>query len=83
MSFLTTFTKQESQEEESYAEAGFQLKPLAFFTSVKKLPVTLCIVSETGRNLIYIHCEGGISGSFKDLYKSLFFFLRKERKNNK
>lgn len=77
MSFLITFTKQESQEEESYAEAGFQLKPLAFFfTSVKKLAVTLCLVSETGRNLIYVqrHCEGGISGSFKDLYKSLFFF---------
>lgn len=73
---LITFTKQESQEEESYAEAGFQLKPLAFFTSVKKLAVTLCLVSETGRNLIYVqrHCEGGISGSFKDLYKSLFFF---------
>lgn len=47
-----------------------------FFTSVKKLAVTLCLVSETGRNLIYVqrHCEGGISGSFKDLYKSLFFF---------
>lgn len=76
MSFLITFTKQESQEEESYAEAGFQLKPRAFFTSVKKLAVTLCLVSETGRSLIYVqrHCEGGISGSFKDLYKSLFFF---------
>lgn len=82
MSFLITFTKQESQEEESYAEAGFQLKPLAFFTSVKKLAVTLCVVSETGRNLIYVqrHCEGAFLDHLKTFIKVFSFFKEKKER---
>lgn len=53
-----------------------------FFTSVKKLAVTLCLVSETGRNLIYVqrHCEGAFLDHLKTFIKVFSFFKEKKER---